>query len=192
MTDAMQSERMKTPGQRHGVQGEWLLIADVIPGHAAALRELMARTPEKDDLRYQAARSVGTVHNYRSVLFDNDTRYLFATVYDGSWEAYLDDFGASPFFSAAFDATLQHTEGYPGWNSPGRNDWVEAHQVTAMNFTSAYGDLTVQQVWKQQRAYEALQAVLDTPEFQAAVKNPAYAELLQTQAFQQLLDEGSS
>ena len=28
----------------------------------------------------------------RFVFFDNDTRMLFATAYDGEWDAYIDDF----------------------------------------------------------------------------------------------------
>jgi hypothetical protein len=37
---------------------------------------------------------VGTVHDMRFVLMDNDTKMLFATAYDGDWDPYIDDFAA--------------------------------------------------------------------------------------------------
>ena len=38
------------------------------------------------------ADAVGTVHDMRFVFLDNDTKLLFATAYDGEWDAYIDDF----------------------------------------------------------------------------------------------------
>ena len=38
------------------------------------------------------ADEVGTLPRMRFVFFDNDTRLLFATAYDGDWDAYIDDF----------------------------------------------------------------------------------------------------
>ena len=35
---------------------------------------------------------VGTLHEMRFVFFDNDTRMLFATSFDGDWDTYIDDF----------------------------------------------------------------------------------------------------
>ncbi len=32
------------------------------------------------------------VHDMRFVFLDNDTKMLFATAYDGEWDAYIDDF----------------------------------------------------------------------------------------------------
>ncbi|MCW2722281.1 MAG: hypothetical protein JWR81_6103, partial [Pseudonocardia sp.] len=51
--------------------------------------------------------------------------------------------------------------------------------------------LTVKQIWKDQRVNEAFQAVLDAPEFRAALEDPANAALVGTPAFQKLLDEAS-
>lgn len=183
----------KRPGLRDGVQSELLVIADVKPGHGPALREALTReTTGGDEARREGTRLLGTVHNFRNWLIDNDTRWVFASVFDGSWDDYIDDFGVSTFFTDAFNNLLQHVEGYKIWHDPSTKDWLVAHQVTAIQFTSAYPDLTVKQIWKQQRAYDALQAVLDTPEFQAALKNPANAALVATPAFQKLLDEAAS
>ena len=41
---------------------------------------------------FQGADEVGTVHDMRFVFLDNDTKLLFATAYDGDWDAYIDDF----------------------------------------------------------------------------------------------------
>jgi hypothetical protein len=35
---------------------------------------------------------VGSVHDMRFVFFDNDTKLLFASTYDGDWETYINDF----------------------------------------------------------------------------------------------------
>ena len=35
---------------------------------------------------------IGTPHEERLVIFDNDTRLLFATIFDGDWDSYIDDF----------------------------------------------------------------------------------------------------
>jgi hypothetical protein len=41
---------------------------------------------------FDGAQKVGTLHNMRFVFFDNDTRILFATAYDGDWDTYINDF----------------------------------------------------------------------------------------------------
>lgn len=38
------------------------------------------------------AQRVSTLHDMRFVMFDNGTRILFATAYDGDWDAYINDF----------------------------------------------------------------------------------------------------
>jgi len=35
---------------------------------------------------------MGTLHDLRFVLFDNDTRVIFASTYDGGFEQYIKDF----------------------------------------------------------------------------------------------------
>jgi hypothetical protein len=190
-THAPQSPGQERPGVRDGMQTELTLIAKVKPGHAAALRETLARLEQSEMSAYrkEGMQEIGTLHNVRWALLDDDTRFLFATVFDGPWDAYIDDFATSPRLSALFDDVGQHLEGYPGISDPTIKDWFVAHQVPVQTFSTAYPDLTVQQIWKLQRAYDALQGVLDSPDFQAAVKDPASAKLLSTPAFQKLLNE---
>jgi hypothetical protein len=125
---------------------------------------------------------------------DNDTRYMLITVFDGDWDAYIGDFAASPFFATVFNEGYPVFEGWPegGMSNPAVVDWFAANSLTSVAFNSSYPDLTVQQIWKNQRLNEAFQAVLDSPQFQAALNDPANADLVATPAFQQLLDEAAS
>jgi hypothetical protein len=41
---------------------------------------------------FRGGDAVGTLHDMRFVFLDNDTKLLFATAYDGDWDAYIDDF----------------------------------------------------------------------------------------------------
>jgi hypothetical protein len=76
---------------------------------------------------------------------------------------------------------------------PKVKEWFVANQVPAGLFTTSYPDLTVKQIWKDQRVNEAFQEVLDTPEFRAVLDldHPATAALRSTPAFQKLLDEAA-
>jgi hypothetical protein len=182
------------PGLRAGVQSEFTIISKIKPGQAEAYRERGRQAmadPERRDASTKGAQGLGTVHNFRVALFDNDTRGLFASVFDGDWDAYIDDFGSDPFFAEALDNTWGPMEGYPGIHSPAVKDWLVAHQAPALTFTSTYPDLTARQILKQQRINQAFQAVLDSPEFKQMLDNPANAALVATPAFQQLLDEAA-
>ena len=54
----------------------------------------------------------------RFVFLDNDTRMLFATAYDGDWDAYIDDFATKiPDFLDIIDSAWA---GWPGIRSPQR------------------------------------------------------------------------
>ena len=55
---------------------------------------------------------IATIHEARFVLFDKDTRLLFATSFDGPWDAYMEDFASKPL--QLFDAIFRHVEGYEG------------------------------------------------------------------------------
>ncbi|WP_241031958.1 hypothetical protein [Rhodococcus koreensis] len=193
-TDATPSAQPDRPGKRDGVCSEFTVFTTIKAGHADALREELAaqaanlRIP--DGGSRAALHQVGTLHDARHAMFDNDTRYMFASVFDGSWDAYIDDF-AKTVVGTNFERVFTHSEGFPGITDAGVKDWFVAHQGPASIFVSAYPDLTVQQIWKDQRVNEAFQAVLDTPEFRAALENPANAELLATPAFQKLMDEAA-
>ncbi|AZS76795.1 hypothetical protein DDE74_32235 [Streptomyces lydicus] len=190
---AAQPAQPERPGRTDGVCGEFTVFTKIKPGHADALREdLAALASGSADVEGRAAlRQIGTLHDARHVIFDNDTRFLFASVFDGSWDTYIDDF-AKTVIGSHFDTIFSHSEGFPGISDPGVKDWFVAHQAPAKSFVSSYPDLTVQQIWKDHRVDEAFEEVLDTPEFRAALDNPANAELVATPAFQKLLEEAAA
>ena len=58
--------------------------------------------------------AVATIHEARFVLFDDDTRLLFITSFDGPWDSYMEDFFTSGPTLALFDVIFRHVEGYEG------------------------------------------------------------------------------
>ena len=78
-------------GARLGKVSELTIIVPLAPGGAHRLRAFLKLL--RGNLS-QGADKVGTLHTMRFVFFDNDTRLLFATAYDGDWDAYIDDFVA--------------------------------------------------------------------------------------------------
>ncbi|MCX4613099.1 MULTISPECIES: hypothetical protein [Streptomyces] len=171
---------------------EFTIFAEIKPGHADALRkDLATLSGGKDDERARAAlHEIGTLHEGRHVIFDNDTRFMFCSSFDGSWDTYIDDF-AKTVMGDRFSTIFAHCEGFPGIHDPGVKDWFVARQEPAGLFITSCPDLTMQQIWKDQRVDEAFEEVLDTPEFRAALENPANAGLVSTPAFQKLLEEAS-
>ncbi len=173
-----------------------MVIVKIKPGQADALRqtiaglrnEFMTGTEGRDALK-----DIGTLHDARYVILDNDTRLLFASVFDGAWDTYIDDF-ATTKFTKTFELAFSHTEGFPGIAAPREQlkDWFASDQAPAHLFVSSYPELTVKQILKVRRVNEAFQALLDSPEFRAAPKEPANAALLETPAFQKLLDEAAN
>jgi len=188
--ETTQSAQPKRPGRTDGVCGEFTVYTNIIPGHAEAMREVLAAISSEagGEGAREGMKEIGTLHSARHVMFDNDTRHMFASVFDGSWDTYIDDFSKTAV-GANFEKVFSHTEGFPGMKDPNLKEWFVAHQAPAGVFATAYPDLTVQQIWKDQRVNQAFQEVLDTPEFRAALDDPALAPLLATPAFQKLLDE---
>lgn len=187
-TGATQSAQPQRPSLTHGVSSEFTILARIKPGHADALREFLETAQAK--MNQKGLQDIGTVHSVRALIFDDDTRVLFATVFDGTWDTYIDDFAATSF-NSQLDALFTHAEGYPGVKDPKVKDWFVANQVGSIYFTTVYSDLTVKQIWKDQRVNEAFQATLDAPEFRELLDNPASEALRATPAFQKLLNEAA-
>jgi hypothetical protein len=105
---------------------------------------------------------VGTLHDLRVVLIDNDTRMLFATVFDGTWDSYINDFASK--MPDQLDALFGAIEGYPGIHDPNVKNFIRKYQIEAEDFYSAYPDTTVHQIKKGQRVLQAWEALLDASE----------------------------
>src|SRR6476660_6147199 len=123
-------------GARLGKVSELTIIVPLAPGGAKRLRAFLQLLGG-----YADAGKVGTVHNMRFVFLDNDTKMLFATAYDGDWDAYIDDFATKiPDYLDIIDSAW---EGWPGIRSPHAKDYLAKHQVTAEGWYVAHPDLTV-------------------------------------------------
>ena len=143
------------PGLKAGRSNEFTLIFKLKPGGAERMRKKIASDPN-----FQShVDGVGTVHDLRFTTFDNDTRLLFASTFDGDWDAYIEDFGA--YIPDYIDLVFGETEGYPGIKSPDFKDFLLKNQVTATHFYSAYPNATVKDVWKALKIEKGLDVLLD-------------------------------
>jgi hypothetical protein len=167
------------PGVSVGPTSEFSLFFQVKPGHADALREAVRTLQSHPGYRpgdFNLA--IATIHEARFVLFDDDTRLLFATSFDGPWDAYMEDFFTSGPTLALFDAVFQHVEGYEGLPDVAAvKAFVLGAQVTAAGYARNYGG-TVKEIRKAERVNKAFQEVLDHPEAGEALQHPALQPLL--------------
>jgi len=171
-------ENPKRPGLRSGARTEFTIIGNVKPGHEQVLREAIKRRAA-DPRRVEAAKRFGTIHEARVVLIDNDTRLLFCSSFDGTWDKYIDDFAvADNAVAQAFAEFWSHVEGYPGITDPSVRDWLTAHQYEALAYDSSYPEPTVKEIWKALEVQHAFQQVLDNPAAEQALKHPALKPLL--------------
>jgi hypothetical protein len=145
------------PGAKAGQSSEFTLISRLKPGAADRVRALLAGGFVGE--RQKNTDRIATVHDLRFVIFDNDTRIIFASTFDGGWDTYIDDFGG--IIPDEIDLLFHEFEGYPGINSPGIKDWIVAQQVTAVGFYSAYPEATVRDVWKALKVKKAVDSLLD-------------------------------
>ncbi|XVU29996.1 hypothetical protein ACQPZJ_23750 [Actinoplanes sp. CA-054009] len=173
----MTDEASSRPGLRVGPTSEFTLFFDVRPGHGPALRQALRELQEAPGYRpgdYDLP--IAIIHEARFVPFDDDTRLLFATSFDGPWDAYMDDFAAKPL--RLFDAIFRHVEGYEGLpDLESVKKFVLGAQVSAGGYARNYGG-TVKQIRKAERVNEAFQRVLDDPAAAEALQAPALAPLL--------------
>ena len=167
------------PGLSVGPTSEFSLFFRVKPGEGeavrSALRDLQG-TPGYRPGDYGMA--IQTIHEARFVLFDDDTRLAFITSFDGSWDAYMEDFFTSGPTLALFNEIFQHVEGYEGLPDRAalRAFILEAEQ-TAAAYARNYGG-TVKEIRKAQRVNAAFQQVLDHPQAAEILEHPALQPLL--------------
>ena len=119
---------------------------------------------------------IAIIQEARFVLFDRDTRLLFATSFDGSWDSYMEDFASKPL--QLFDAIFRHVEGYEGLpDLTAVKNFILSAQVTAGAYARNYPG-TVKEIRKALRVNEAFQRVLDDPAAAEALRHPALKPLL--------------
>jgi len=152
---ASRMESAGRAGSRQGKVSELTLIVPLAPGGANRLRGFL-RLLDGD---FDKADLVGTVHDMRFVFLENDTKLLFATAYDGDWDAYIDDFAAK--IPDYLDIISSAFEGWPGIRSPGVKDYFAKCQITAEGWYVANPDLTVVETRRLKRIGKAVDEFLD-------------------------------
>ena len=133
-------------------------ITKITPGHAPALRETLKRLTGANGGKIG---ELGTIHIVRWVLFDNDTRLLFATNFDGDVEAYMRDFAEKA--PDGIDAIWGHCEGYPGAkNFEKLRDYILGSAIETQGYYCAYPNSTVKEINKAIEWHDKLEKFLDT------------------------------
>ena len=142
-------------GARQGKVSELTGIIPFAEGGAKRLRGLL----EALEGNFRGGDAVGTLHDMRFVFLDNDTKLLFATAYDGDWDAYIDDFVTK--IPNSMDLLFCNIEGWPGINSPSVKDWLVKHQISAEAWYVANPNLTVADTRRLERVGQAVDEFLD-------------------------------
>lgn len=143
-------------GARLGKRSELTIMVPLVPSGAKRLRTFLQSLGGNLS---PGASKVGTLHDMRFVFFDNDTRLLFATSFDGDWDTYIDDFIALiPDYLDLMDSAW---EGWPGIRDPGAKDYLIKHQITADGWFVAEPDLTLAEIQRLKRVGTAVDEFLD-------------------------------
>jgi hypothetical protein len=142
-------------GARQGKVSELTGIIPFAKGGAKRLRGLLQAL----EGNFRGGDAVGTLHDMRFVFLDNDTKLLFATAYDGEWDAYIDDFVTK--IPNSMDLIFCNLEGWPGIHSPSVKDFIAGHQIAAEAWYVASPNLTVAETRRLERLGKAADEFLD-------------------------------
>jgi hypothetical protein len=145
------------PGRRIGKRGELTGIGKLTPGGARIFRE---RLPQFQAEAAYWENRIATVHDFRIMLLDDETRIMFTIVYDGDFKAYIADLikEVAPWLDQIF---LDVWEGYKGMKDPGLVELVLDAIVEAEFFYVTYPEITCRDVEKMQRLSDAVSELLD-------------------------------
>ena len=142
-------------GARQGKVSELTGIIPFGKGGAKRLRGLL----QSLEGNFRGGDVVGTLHDMRFVFLDNDTKLLFATAYDGDWDAYIDDFVTK--IPNSMDLIFCNLEGWPGIHHPSVKDFIAGHQIAAEAWYVASPNLTVSETRRLERVGKAVDEFLD-------------------------------
>ena len=164
-----------------GPTSEFSLFFHVRPGDEQEIRKAITELQSSPGYRpgdYELP--IAVIHEARFVLFDDDTRLLFATSFDGTWDSYMEDFASKPL--KLFDAIFRHVEGYDGLpDLAAVKRFIQNAQQSASGYSRNYGG-TVKEIKRSQQVNAAFQRVLDDPAAEEALQHPALAPLLEEAA----------
>lgn len=144
-----------------GIVTEMTLINPIKPGHVQQLRQALAYVGQNVAL----VRKMETIHFARWVIIDNDTRLLFTSNFDHSWERYLRDF--MNVMPDGLDLIWSNCVDYPGCRPyEPFAAWVSKYQIETTLFFAAYPTATVKDV------IQALDWKAKADKFQEALATP--------------------
>lgn len=145
------------PGKRVGRKAEITIIAQLTPDGARLFRE---RLPQFQAEAGYWEKRVGTVHDFRIALFDNDTRLIAAVTYDGDFKPYLADITeqAGAWLDTIFVGVV---EGYEGIRHPSSAEFILSRVVEADFFYASNPDVSVRDVEKMARISRAVGELFD-------------------------------
>ena len=144
-------------GRRQGKVSELTVIAPLAPGGAKRLRAFLEIL--HGSIGNEMVDMVGTVHDMRFVILDNDTKLLFCTAYDLDWDPYIEDFATK--IPDILDLQFGDVEGWPGVRSTKVKDFIASHQITADFWYVANPNVTVVETRRLERIGEATEEFLD-------------------------------
>ena len=142
-------------GLKSGKVSELTAIAPLKPGGAEKLKKIMEIA--NGDLG--GATNVGTLHDLRIVLLENDTKILFCTAYDGDWDPYINDFATK--IPQLMDIIFENVEGWPGIKSPEVKQFILDHQITATGWYVGVPHLTVNDIRRHDKIVNGLNKAID-------------------------------
>jgi hypothetical protein len=139
----------------HGVGSEFTVVIPLKPGGADRIRELVKQVDPS------SIGDLGTIHEARAGIFDNDTRLLFASTFDGTWDQYIDDFAARSKAKVLLDRIWSEGPDYPGLDSPEVKDWIAKYQIDVVLYSLDSPDATAKRVKKGQSVLNGFDQMLD-------------------------------
>ena len=145
------------PGLRVGKRGELTGLCNFVPGGAKIFRERIAQFQAQAGFWEDR---VGTVHDFRMFIFDEDTRFCFTICYDGDFHTYVTDIlqKAGPWFDQLFTGIW---EGFVSANHESTAPLILKAAVTAEFFYVGNPDVTRHDVLKMQKVNTAVQDLLE-------------------------------
>jgi hypothetical protein len=195
-------------GLSDGVVSELSAFFTVKPGHEEELRAALSRFAENlHNSDPKELRRVG-LRETRHVIFNNGRQLIWATAFESDWDQYIDD-ALQLINIGNFLDWMQHTvEGdkVVEWvksvggvekfdlNDPALKDTIkrssgqlkailQSVQVQASTYFNSLSGLMMPEIMKAQRLEQAFQKVLDNPDAEEALQQPALKPLLEQAAY---------
>jgi hypothetical protein len=127
-------------------QNQLTVVTVVRPGQADRVRAVMSAIDSYARRLAPDGSLIGisTIHFVRWILLDDGRRLMMVSDYDGSWEAYIDEF--AEMILSGLDAIWETCFGYPPEGArdlPAFKQFLRNHQVPSELFYSAYPEETV-------------------------------------------------